>query len=76
MRNLVNLNLRKKNQAQLKKFIINFNAISCTLDLSAPINHFIKTLSILIDFINLWNRKFFNRVKVQIDLILMRSDLH
>lgn len=76
LRNLVNLNLRKKNQNQLKKFIINFNAISCTLDLSAPIKVFIDTLSMLIEFINTWNKKFFNKVKVQIDLILMISDLH
>ena len=76
LRNLVNLNLRRKNQDQLKKFIINFNAISCTLDLSAPIKIFIKTLSALIEFINAWNKKFFNKVKVQIDLILMISDLH
>lgn len=73
---MVNLNMRRKNQDELKKFIINFNAISCTLDLSAPIKYFIKTLSILIEFINLWNRKFFNKVKVQTDLILMISDLH
>lgn len=72
----MNLNLRKKNQNHLKKFIINFNAISCTLDLSAPIKIFIKTLSVLIEFIITWNKWFFNKVKVQIDLILMISDLH
>jgi hypothetical protein len=73
--NLVNLNLRKKNQNELKKFIIKFNAISCTLDLSSPIKDFIQKLSILTEYINNWNKNFFNKVKVQIDLILMISNL-
>jgi len=39
--NLVSENKRKKNLDSVFKFVRKFNSISCTLDLSAPINKFI-----------------------------------
>lgn len=71
--NLVSQQKRQENSTQLLQFIRKLNTITCTLDLSGSIGHFALTLDTLVTFLNEWNHRFFSKVAVQLDLILMLS---
>lgn len=51
------------------------NTIACTLDMSAPSKQIALVLWKMVEFIDKWNREFFNKMSVQIDLIVMMSQL-
>ena len=59
---------------KLIAFLKQFNKISITLDLSAPVKTFIKELKKLVDFIKNFNANFFNHLGVHLDLVLMITE--
>lgn len=73
--NMVSSKKRQFNSKQLIRFTRKLNTLACTLDLSAPPLKVVEVLWNLQEFIEKWNREFFNSTTVQVDLLFMISKL-
>jgi hypothetical protein len=72
---MVSQKKRQKNSQELNKFLRKLNTLACTLDLSGPTTTIVEVLWKLVLFIDSWNREFFNKMAVHVDLLLMISRL-
>jgi hypothetical protein len=72
---MVSQKKRQKNSQELNKFLRKLNILACNLDLSGPTSTIIQVLWKLIEFIDSWNKDFFNKMAVHVDLLFMISRL-
>ena len=57
------------------RFLRKLNTLACTLDMAAPDATIADVLWNLVEFLDKWNRQFFSKVTVQVDLLIMISRL-
>lgn len=72
---MVSQKKKQKNNFELNRFLRKLNTLACTLDLSSSNTDIVEVLWALVVFIDKWNQEFFNKMAVQLDLVIFMSRL-
>jgi len=69
-------NIRDENNSQLHIFIKRFNKLVSIIDFAALDSMFYNAMENLVDFVRLWNIKFFQRFGFRIEVLVLQVSNH